>query len=190
MNTAHLNFSKEHNVIKETIIEGGKIALKWFNNKPNVWKKEDGTDVSEADIEIDNFLQVELKKKIPNTGWLSEENKDDYSRLDYEKTLIVDPIDGTKSFLTGKKDFCIAIALIKHGRPISAVIYNPINEELFEAEKNKGSWLNSKKIRTTKTSKLENSKMCAFKPMISAITNATPALFAKPVKLINKSSVL
>ena len=102
MNTAHLNFSKEHNIIKETIIEGGKIALKWFNNKPNVWKKEDGTDVSEADIEIDNFLQVELKKKIPNTGWLSEENKDDYSRLDYEKTLIVDPIDGTKSFLTGK----------------------------------------------------------------------------------------
>ena len=167
MNTAHLNFSKEHNIIKETIIEGGKIALKWFNNKPNVWKKEDGTDVSEADIEIDNFLQVELKKKIPNTGWLSEENKDDYSRLDYEKTLIVDPIDGTKSFLTGKKDFCIAIALIKYGRPISAVILNPINKELFEAEKNKGSWLNLKKIYTSKTSKLENSKMCAFKPMFS-----------------------
>ena len=115
MNTAHLNFSKEHNIIKKTIIEGGKIALKWFNNKPNVWKKEAGTDVSEADIEIDNFLQVELKKRITNTGWLSEENKDDYSRLDYDKTLIVDPIDGTKSFLTGKKDFCIAIALIKYG---------------------------------------------------------------------------
>ena len=62
MNTTHLKFSKEHKIIKEVIIEGGKIALKWFNNKPNVWKKEDGTDVSEADIEIDNFLQVELKK--------------------------------------------------------------------------------------------------------------------------------
>ena len=167
MNTTHIKFSKEHKIIKETIIEGGKIALKWFNNKPSVWKKEDGTDVSEADIEIDNFLQVELKKRIPYAGWLSEENKDDYSRLNYNKTLIVDPIDGTKSFLTGKKDFCISIALIKSGRPISAIIYNPINKELFEAEKNKGSWLNSEKIFTTKTLKLENSKMCAFKPMFS-----------------------
>ncbi len=167
MNTTHQKFSKEHNIIKKVITEGGKIALKWYNNKPKVWKKEDGTDVSEADIEIDNFLQVELKKKIPHTGWLSEENKDDYSRLNYDKALIVDPIDGTKSFLNGKKDFCISIALINYGRPISAIIYNPINEELFEAEKNKGSWLNSKKIHTTKTSKLENSKMCAFKPMFS-----------------------
>jgi len=79
----------------------------------------------------------------------------------------VDPIDGTKSFLAGKKDFCISIALIKSGRPISAIIYNPITKELFEAEKSKGSWLNSKKIYTTETSKLENSKMCAFKPMFS-----------------------
>ena len=155
MNATNLKFSKEHKIIKEVIIEGGKIALIWFNNKPNVWKKEDGTDVSEADIEIDNFLQLELKERIPNTGWLSEENKDDYSRLNYNKTLIVDPIDGTKSFLSGKKDFCISIALIKSGRPISAVIYNPINNELFEAEKNKGSWLNSRKIYTTETSKLK-----------------------------------
>ena len=39
MNMTHIKFSKEHKIIKETIIEGGKIALKWFNNKPNVWKK-------------------------------------------------------------------------------------------------------------------------------------------------------
>ena len=121
--------------------------------------------MSEADIEIDNFLKNEFKKKIPNIGWLSEENKDDYSRLRHDKVLIVDPIDGTKSFLNGKDDFCISIALIKSGRPISAVILNPINKELFEAEKNKGSWLNLNKIYTSKTSKLENSKMCAFKPM-------------------------
>ena len=99
MNTTHLKFSKEHKIIKEVIIEGGKIALKWFNNKPNVWKKEDGTDVSEADIEIDNFLQAELRERIPHTGWLSEENKDDYSRFNYDKTLIVDPIDGTKDYI-------------------------------------------------------------------------------------------
>ena len=167
MSEQYPKFSKEHIIIRELIKESGKIALKWFKNKPSVWKKDDGTVVSEADIESDNFLKSEFKKKIPNIGWLSEENKDDYSRLRHDKVLIVDPIDGTKSFLNGKDDFCISIALIKSGRPISAVILNPINKELFEAEKNKGSWLNLKKIYTSKTSKLENSKMCAFKPMFS-----------------------
>ena len=186
MNQKNPKFSKEHIIIREIINESGKIALKWFNNKPTVWKKEDGTDVSEADLEIDNFLQSEFKKKIPDIGWLSEENKDDYSRLNYEKVLIVDPIDGTKSFLNGKDDFCISIALIKSGRPISAAILNPINKELFEAEKNKGSWLNSKRIFTTKTSEIENSKMCAFKPMFSHPAWKTPW----PSMLIdNKNSI-
>ena len=77
MSEKYPKFSKEHIIIRELIKESGKIALKWFKNKPTVWKKEDGTDVSEADIEIDNFLKNEFKKKIPNIGWLSEENKDD-----------------------------------------------------------------------------------------------------------------
>ena len=93
MSEQYPKFSKDHIIIRELIKESGKIALKWFKNKPSVWKKEDGTDVSEADIEIDNFLKSQFKKKIPNIGWLSEENKDDYSRLSYDKVLIVDPID-------------------------------------------------------------------------------------------------
>ena len=112
-----------------------KLLLNGFNNKPKVWKKEDGTKVSEADIEVNDFLHKELKNKLPETGWLSEETKDNYLRLNFKKTLIVDPIDGTKSFLNGKKDFSISIALTVLGKPISAFIYNPANKELYEAEK-------------------------------------------------------
>ena len=145
MSLNKINFSKDHKLIKDIIIESGKIAIKWFNNKPKVWEKKDGTQVSEADIEVNDFLHKELKNKLPETGWLSEETKDNYSRLNFKKTLIVDPIDGTKSFLNGKKDFSISVALTESGKPISAFIYNPANKELYEAEKNKGSWLNSKK---------------------------------------------
>ena len=55
-------------IIKETIIEAGKIASNWYKNNPKSWKKEDGTSVSEADIEINEFLYKNLSKKIKNTA--------------------------------------------------------------------------------------------------------------------------
>ena len=182
----HFKPSKEHILIKETIIEAGKIALNWHKNNPKSWKKEDGTSVSEADLEINKFIYQNLLKKIKNIGWLSEENKDDLTRLDYKKIFLVDPIDGTKSFLEGKSDFCISIALISYGRPVSGIVFNPATKELFEAEKNKGAWVNSKRIYTSSTFNLTNSKMCAFKPMFSH-----PA-WKKPwptMKISNKNSI-
>ena len=86
----HFKPSEQHTIIKETIIEAGKIASNWYKNNPKSWKKEDGTSVSEADIEINEFLYKNLSKKIKNIGWLSEENKDDLSRLNYKKVLLVD----------------------------------------------------------------------------------------------------
>ena len=78
MSLNKINFSKDHKLIKDIIIESGKIAIKWFNNKPKVWEKKDGTQVSEADIEVNDFLHKELKNKLPETGWLSEETKDNW----------------------------------------------------------------------------------------------------------------
>ena len=66
-NEKKLKPSKDHIIIRETIREAGKIALKWFEKDPKTWKKNDGSDVSEADIEIDNYLQQTLtKNKISN----------------------------------------------------------------------------------------------------------------------------
>ena len=159
--------SKEHSIAKEAIMGAGKIALKWFQNDPKSWTKDDGTQVSEADIEINDYLSEKINKKLKKIGWLSEENHDDYSRLEFSKVFLIDPIDGTKSFLEGKEDFSISIALIEKGRPISALILNPVYNELFEAELNKGSWMNSIRIRVSNNKNLEGSRMCAFKPMFS-----------------------
>ena len=80
--------SSEHNLVKESIIKAGKLALKWFKKDPEQWKKDDGTFVSKADIEINDLLNKLLKDKNPEFGWLSEENEDDKSRLNKKICLL------------------------------------------------------------------------------------------------------
>ena len=159
--------SSEHNLVKESILKAGKLALKWFKKDPEQWKKNDGSLVSKADIEINDLLNKLLKNKNPEFGWLSEENEDDKSRLNKKITFVVDPLDGTKAFLEGKKEFSISIAIVKNGLPISGIVFSPSTGEIFEAEKNKGSWKNNKKIIISNYKKLEKCKMIAFKPMFS-----------------------
>ena len=159
--------SSEHNLVKESILEAGKLALKWFKKDPEQWKKDDGSLVSKADIEINDLLNKLLKNKNPEFGWLSEENEDDRSRLNKKITFVVDPLDGTKAFLEGKKEFSISVAIVKNGLPISGIVFSPSTGEMFEAEKNKGSWKNNKKVIISKYNRLEKCKMIAFKPMFS-----------------------
>ena len=159
--------SSEHNLVKESILEAGKLALKWFKKDPEKWEKDDGSLVSKADIEINDLLNKLLKNKNPEFGWLSEENEDDKSRLNKKITFVVDPLDGTKAFLEGKKEFSISIAIVKNGLPISGIVFSPSTGEMFEAEKNKGSWKNNKKITISNYSRLKKCKMIAFKPMFS-----------------------
>ena len=159
--------SSEHNLVKESILEAGKLALKWFKKDPEQWKKDDGSLVSKADIEINDLLNKLLKNKNPEFGWLSEENEDDKSRLNKKITFVVDPLDGTKAFLEGKKEFSISVAIVKNGLPISGIVFSPSTDEMFEAEKNKGSWKNNKKVIISNYNRLEKCKMIAFKPMFS-----------------------
>ena len=159
--------SSEHNLVKESIVEAGKLALKWFKNDPEQWEKDDGSLVSKADIEINDLLNKLLKNKNPEFGWLSEENEDDKSRLNKKITFVVDPLDGTKAFLEGKKEFSISVAIVKNGLPISGIVFSPSTDEMFEAEKNKGSWKNNKKVIISNYNRLEKCKMIAFKPMFS-----------------------
>ena len=159
--------SSEHNIVKGSILEAGKLALKWFKKDPEQWKKDDGSLVSKADIEINDLLNKLLKNKNPEFGWLSEENEDDRSRLNKKITFVVDPLDGTKAFLEGKKEFSISVAIVKNGLPISGIVFSPSTGEMFEAEKNKGSWKNNKKVIISNYNRLEKCKMIAFKPMFS-----------------------
>ena len=107
--------------------------------------------VTSADRAADDSLRHDLRQAFPEYGWLSEETVDDAVRLQQETVWIVDPIDGTKEFLTGIPEFVVSIALVTDGVPVLGVIYNPSRDELYGAVRGGGTFLNGKRVFCTGT---------------------------------------
>jgi len=139
---------------KFAIIEAGKIALN-LQKKVKVEYKSENQPVTNADIEINNFLLDFFKQKTPNFGWLSEESIDDRSRFDSDFFWCLDPIDGTRSYILGKPEYTISLALIKNFKPIFGIVYNPSTKEYFHAEENNGAFCNKTKIKVNSKRKFE-----------------------------------
>ncbi len=110
--------------------------------------------VSAADRRAEETLFAELSKARPGYGFLGEEGG---VREGADKThrWIVDPLDGTTNFLHGIPHFAISIGLEREGTVIAGLIYNPINDEMFIAERGKGAFLNEKRIRVAARSRLD-----------------------------------
>jgi myo-inositol-1(or 4)-monophosphatase len=89
--------------------------------------------VSEADIRAAEMLHDALRSAFPDTGWLSEEDRDTSERLRYDRAWIVDPIDGTREYLEGVPEYAVSVGLAVEGEPVLGVVYNPAREELFAA---------------------------------------------------------
>ena len=117
--------------------------------------KGPGDFVTNADRKAEKILIQELQKARPKYGFLIEESGEILGE-DPEYCWIVDPLDGTTNFLHGIPHFAISIALEKRGEIISAVIYDPIKNEFFTAEKGRGAFFNKRKIRVSGRDKLQN----------------------------------
>ena len=114
--------------------------------------------VSNADLKAEKIIIEELKKARPYYSIISEEDGSEINK-DKEHTWIIDPIDGTTNFLHGVPHFAISIAL-KHGNEIiSGLIYDPIKDEMFYAEKDSGAFFNNQRIRVSKKKELNS---CLF----------------------------
>ena len=114
--------------------------------------------VSNADTKAEKIIIEELSKARKNYSILSEE---DGSKIGKDKNniWIIDPIDGTTNYLHGVPHFAISIALKSNNEIISGVIYDPIKDEMFYAEKNNGAYHNNQRIRVSNKKKLED---CLF----------------------------
>jgi len=148
-----INYSEIENKCKSALIEAGKISIRLKKNLKVNYKSRN-QPVTNADLEINTFLKNFLKKISPNYGWLSEESLDDKSRYECENFWCLDPIDGTRSYIYGKPEYTISLALINGQVPILGFIYNPNTEEFFFSKKNSGSFCNEKKINVNKKRKL------------------------------------
>ncbi len=145
---------------KEAIIKAGKISIN-LQKKLNIKYKSENQPVTNADIEINEFLKKYFKELTPQYGWLSEESIDDNSRNKLDSFWCLDPIDGTRSYIYGKPEFTISLALITNNRPVLGFIYNPTTEEFFFAKHKHGSFCNEKQIFVNKKTDIDNSSIAA-----------------------------
>jgi len=148
-------------LLVESVREAGKIARKYFRGDYASWDKGKGNPVTEVDIAIDRQLHEILLAARPDYGWLSEETEDNATRLTRDRVFIVDPIDGTVGFLKGRPHFTIVATVVQAGRPVSAAIYNPITEEMYEATYCNGALLNEEPISVSNTETIEGCRMLA-----------------------------
>jgi len=126
--------------------EASALALSKFRNGVRVWNKDNASPVTEADLAVDTFLRERLTAIDPAIGWLSEETADNRERLLKERVWIVDPIDGTRSFIAGREDWGICAALVERGRPIAACVEVPATGESFAAVRGGGATRNGQTI--------------------------------------------
>jgi len=112
--------------------------------------------VSAADVRAEKTLRAELERARPKFGFLLEEGGE-IKGEDERHRWIIDPIDGTTNFLHGIPHFAISIGLEMEGEIIAGLIYNPIAEEMFLAEKGKGAFLNDRRIRVSSRTDLADS---------------------------------
>ena len=114
--------------------------------------------VSNADLKAEKIIIEELKKARPNYSIISEEDGSEKNK-DEKNTWIIDPIDGTTNFLHGVPHFAISIALRSEAEIVSGLIYDPIKDEMFYAEKDNGAFFNNQRIRVSKKKDLN---VCLF----------------------------
>ena len=154
------SISSNLNIMIKAAEKASKLLIRDFGEveKLQVSKKGPSDFVTNADIKAEMIIIEELKKARPNYSIISEENGIEKNKDD-KNIWIIDPIDGTINFLHGVPHFAISIALKSNNEIISGLIFDPIKNELFYAEKNNGAFFNNQRIRVSKKNKINE---CLF----------------------------
>ena len=154
------SISANLNIMIKASEKASKILIRDFGEieKLQVSKKGPLDFVTNSDLKAEKIIIEELKKARPNYSIISEENGIENNK-DKNNTWIIDPIDGTINFLHGVPHFAISIALKSNDEIISGLIFDPIKDEMFYAEKNNGAFFNNQRIRVSKKNDIEE---CLF----------------------------
>jgi myo-inositol-1(or 4)-monophosphatase len=154
------SISANLNIMIKASEKASKVLIRDFGEieKLQVSKKGPSDFVTNSDLKAEKIIIEELKKARPNYSIISEENGAENNK-DKNNTWIIDPIDGTINFLHGIPHFAISIALKSNEEIISGLIFDPIKNEIFFAEKENGAFFNNHRIRVSKKNELNN---CLF----------------------------
>ena len=154
------SISANLNLMIKACEKASKVLIRDFGEieKLQVSKKGPSDFVTNSDLKAEKIIIEELSKGRPDYSIISEENGVKKNK-DNKNTWVIDPIDGTINFLHGIPHFATSIALKHENEIVSGLIFDPIKDEMFYAEKNNGAFLNNKRIRV---SKKNNMQECLF----------------------------
>ena len=149
------SISSNLNIMIKASEKASKILIRDFGEieKLQVSKKSPSDFVTNSDLKAEKIIIEELEKARPNFSFISEE-KGVKKNKDINNTWIIDPIDGTINFLHGIPHFAISIALKLGNEIVSGLIFDPIKDEIFYAEKNNGAFLNNQRVRVSSKNNL------------------------------------
>lgn len=126
-----------------------------------VWEKTKGHPVCDADMAVDALLKERLAAILPDAGWLSEETADNTDRLSERLLWCVDPIDGTRDYIRGRRGWCVSVALVADGLPYFAVMAAPATQQIWVASAGQGVTCNGKVLSASQRGQFDGARVPA-----------------------------
>ncbi|MDW3224015.1 MAG: 3'(2'),5'-bisphosphate nucleotidase CysQ [Paracoccaceae bacterium] len=145
----------------------GRVATSFVGKTAQSWDKPDGAGpVTEADLAVNTALENVLRTARPEYGWLSEESEDTGARFQHETVFIIDPIDGTRSFVEGSRTWAHSIAIAHKGEVTAAAIFLPLRDKLYSAARGRGAFHNGVRLSASDQRDLNTAEILATKPVM------------------------
>ena len=147
------------------IKKAGKILKEGYYSNKDVTFKAKKDLVTKYDVAVENYLKAKFTKKFKEFNIIAEES--DNANVEFNNSIIIDPIDGTTNFVNGVPHTAISVGVYKNKKPYLAIVYNPILDELYEAKIGKGAFLNGEKLEVSKEENFQKSLIATGFPYTS-----------------------
>ena len=147
------------------IKKAGKILKEGFYTDKNITFKAKKDLVTQFDVAVEKYLKKKFSKRFKNFNIIAEES--DNSNIEFNNSIIIDPIDGTTNFVNGVPHTAISVGVYKNKKPYLAIVYNPILDELYTAKIGKGAFLNGKRLKVSSEDNFQKSLIATGFPYTS-----------------------
>ncbi len=178
----------DHALLVAATREAGERALADFGAPVKQWDKWPGQPVSSTDLAVNELLKSRLLGARPDYAWLSEEDADERSeaRAGARRVWVVDPIDGTRAFLKGRREFAVSVALVENGVPVAGAVFNPATGEMFEALAPGPARRNGVVVAASKARALAGARLGVSRTEMRRAdwTKALPEMIAEPISSV------
>lgn len=155
-------------LLRDAARQAGEVALGFAETQLEIIDKPDGAGpVTQADIAVNDRLEEVLRGARPGYGWLSEESAHDPARATAEAVFVVDPIDGTRSFIDRSRTWAVSVAVVRGGVPVAGVVHLPARGITFSAAAGHGAFRDDLAIAAARPRRLAEAEVLTTRPNLA-----------------------